>query len=297
MARGGINKAIVKKARNALLARGIHPSIDAVRIELGNTGSKTTIHRYLKELEPCEQSNSSNVLSGPLTNLIEQLLHQLKQEAQESVAQGHEELMRERSAIQRQSAVLETRMRDLESRCSELALQLQATQELTQQEQLQRQAAEIENVRMVQALQDMEVRLGERDDQILSLQGMYQHAREGMEHYRNASKDQREQEQRRHEAQLNQLQVEIRQLQQTLVIKQEELTQLNRDNARLLTEANQQQRDLRVQQQQLNQKESELGILRTSYAQSEQQRISLQTRCETLEHAQKRKRKISKAKC
>ncbi len=50
MARGGINKAVVQKARTALLARGEHPSIDTVRIELGNTGSKTTIHRYLKEL-------------------------------------------------------------------------------------------------------------------------------------------------------------------------------------------------------------------------------------------------------
>lgn len=48
MARGGVNKAIVLEARRALLARGENPSIDAVRIELGNTGSKTTIHRYLK---------------------------------------------------------------------------------------------------------------------------------------------------------------------------------------------------------------------------------------------------------
>lgn len=51
MARGGINKALVQKARQAIQARGEHPSIDAVRVELGNTGSKTTIHRYLKELE------------------------------------------------------------------------------------------------------------------------------------------------------------------------------------------------------------------------------------------------------
>jgi len=51
MARGGVNKAVVQIARTAILARGEHPSIDAVRIELGNTGSKTTIHRYLKELD------------------------------------------------------------------------------------------------------------------------------------------------------------------------------------------------------------------------------------------------------
>lgn len=50
MARGGVNKAVVQIARTAILARGEHPSIDAVRIEMGNTGSKTTIHRYLKEL-------------------------------------------------------------------------------------------------------------------------------------------------------------------------------------------------------------------------------------------------------
>ena len=51
MARGGINKAVVQKARTALLARGEHPSIDAVRIELGNTGSKTTIHRLSALIE------------------------------------------------------------------------------------------------------------------------------------------------------------------------------------------------------------------------------------------------------
>lgn len=51
MARSGLYKSDVKKARDALIAHGKHPSVDAVRIALGNTGSKTTIHKYLKELE------------------------------------------------------------------------------------------------------------------------------------------------------------------------------------------------------------------------------------------------------
>ncbi|WP_342215413.1 DNA-binding protein [Pseudomonas sp. TH31] len=46
-----INKALVKEACTALLQRGRKPTIDAVRIELGNTGSKTTIARYPKELQ------------------------------------------------------------------------------------------------------------------------------------------------------------------------------------------------------------------------------------------------------
>jgi len=43
MARAGINKALVQRARDALLTRGLSPSIEAVRAELGHTGSKTTI--------------------------------------------------------------------------------------------------------------------------------------------------------------------------------------------------------------------------------------------------------------
>ncbi|MFX6330932.1 DNA-binding protein, partial [Acinetobacter baumannii] len=54
MARTGLYKSEVKKARDSLLALGRHPSVDAVRVELGNTGSKTTIHKYLKELEEDE---------------------------------------------------------------------------------------------------------------------------------------------------------------------------------------------------------------------------------------------------
>ncbi|VAW55751.1 Tn4651 auxiliary cointegrate resolution protein T, partial [hydrothermal vent metagenome] len=51
MARGGINKALVQQALEALMSKGQNPSIDAIRVELGNTGSKSTIHRHLKELE------------------------------------------------------------------------------------------------------------------------------------------------------------------------------------------------------------------------------------------------------
>jgi hypothetical protein len=48
MARTGIGKSEVQRARDRLLARHTHPSIDAVRAELGHTGSKTTIQRYLR---------------------------------------------------------------------------------------------------------------------------------------------------------------------------------------------------------------------------------------------------------
>ncbi|MBP0639874.1 integrase, partial [Cupriavidus sp. AcVe19-6a] len=72
-----------------------------------------------------------------------------------------------------------------------------------------------------------------------SLEEKHQHAREALDHYRQAVKDQRDQDQRRHEQQLQQLQqlqAELRQAQQTIVIKQEEVTRLNQEGARLVAE-------------------------------------------------------------
>lgn len=63
------------------------------------------------------------------------------------------------------------------------------------------------------------------------------HAREALEHYRTASKEQRDQDQRRHEHQVQELQVALRQASDTLTGKNHELMQLNRDNVRLAEQA------------------------------------------------------------
>ncbi|MDT4848705.1 hypothetical protein FQZ97_828030 [compost metagenome] len=261
MARGGINKAVVQKARTALLARGEHPSIDAVRIELGNTGSKTTIHRYLKELEATEQARAKTPLglSEQLANLVLELAEQMREEAQAAVAQEREQLARERRGYEECIRQAEGRSQQVEIQCAELTEHLQAVQQTVHQEQQQRQKAEVEIVRMHQAERDQQARLQDREEQIYSLEEKHQHARDALEHFRQASKDQREQDQRRHETQVQQLQVEQRQLQQTLMIKQDELTQLNRDNARLLAEARQQQKDLQSLQRKLEQREQALA--------------------------------------
>lgn len=64
-------------------------------------------------------------------------------------------------------------------------------------------------------------------------------------------------------SQVQQFQLEVRQLQQTLIVKQDELTQLNRDNERLLTEARQLHRDQQAQQRLLDQKAQALEGKRT----------------------------------
>ena len=83
MARTGLYKSEVKKARESLLAQSKYPSVDAVRVELGNTGSKTTIHKYLKELEEEDGGATRHKvdISEALQNLISRLSSQLQDEA------------------------------------------------------------------------------------------------------------------------------------------------------------------------------------------------------------------------
>lgn len=77
MGRGRIYKSDVIEARAALIAAGKHPSIDAVRVALGNTGSRTTIHRLPRELDVendrTSRANDGADLSESLQAVVSQL--------------------------------------------------------------------------------------------------------------------------------------------------------------------------------------------------------------------------------
>lgn len=277
MARSGINKALVQKARDALVARGEHPSIDAVRIELGNTGSKSTIHRYLKELEgrslPFPVQPELPV-SERLAQIVAQLAEALEDEAAETVADERAEMARERLTWQERLQDSEEHARALQAQHDSLSAQLIERDAAYQQLREVLQQRELDLARALQAAQDLQMRLDDRDGQIRSLEEKHQHARDALEHYRQASREQREQDQRRHEAQLQQVQMELRQLQQSLMVKQDELTRLHRDNERLLTESAQSRRE----QERLG---AELPPLRERLAQAETIAQVLQVRLDS----------------
>ncbi len=132
------------------------------------------------------------------------------------------------------------------------------------------------NARISQSCADLELRIQEKDEQIRSLEEKHAHARDAMEHYRSAIKEQREQDQRRHETQLQQLQHETLQLQQTLMVRQDELTRLNRDNERLLGEARQQSKLALQSQDAIKQPEGDLGLANMATARAEGAKEMLQ---------------------
>jgi chromosome segregation ATPase len=280
MARGGINKAVVERARQNLLSKGAYPSIDAVRVELGNTGSKTTIARYLKELDAHAPSESTRRerMGDELKALVEGLLDRLTEEGAEIVAQAEADFTRQREAWETRLETLEQALKSAqrENESQHAALTEQGNRLQTTHSSWQSELTR--NAGLSQQCQDLERRVQDKDLQIQSLEEKHVHARAALEHYREAIKEQREQDQRRHDAQLQQIQVEQRKLQETLVIKQDESTRLNRDNERLLGELRQQARALTDQQDQAQRLATELrsAQMATAKAQGASEQLQAQ---------------------
>ncbi|MCH4875470.1 DNA-binding protein [Pseudomonas sp. TMW22091] len=304
MARGGVNKAVVQIARTAILARGEHPSIDAVRIEMGNTGSKTTIHRYLKELDEVDARRGApqEQIGDELTELVARLARRLQEQAQEPIdrAQLHyeqlkAELQAQLDEAQQIQAQQEQQLDVQRAALAQETANLASTLSMLQTEQTR-------NAALNQACTDFELRLQDRDEQIRSLEDKHLHARDALEHYRSAVKEQREQDQSRHEGQVQQIQMELRQAQQSALVRQDEITQLHRDNERVhsesrainkeLNQANDQLHKLgNLNEQlskQLNQLESERTLLQ------ERLRVSLQE-SEGMQQAHSKHQEISTA--
>jgi chromosome segregation ATPase len=275
MARGGINKAVVQTARLAILARGENPSIDAVRIEMGNTGSKTTIHRYLKELDESEtrQTITEAPIDDELGELVARLAQRLKEKAQEPIDLALAQFQQQKAALLAQAEALEADHSQLKQQFDIQAAALADESAALQSTRSSLQTEQTRNAGLSQACSDYELRINDKDEQIRSLEEKHLHARDALEHYRNAIKDQREQEQRRHEGQLQQVQAELRQAQQSAMVRQDEITQLHRDNERLLIEhrvtvkelsaLQEQARQDREQQRQLNEQVNVIDSERT----------------------------------
>lgn len=278
MARGGINLTVVKKAREALIARGQNPSIDAVRVELGNTGSKTTIQRYLKEIEAHDSRPAASParLSDELTSIVESLLVRLLAEGNEALAHERVAFGQERRKLEEGASALQVQLEQAHQEVARLqtALQNQVEEVKTTQSSLQTEITR--NARISQSCTDLEVRAQEKDQQIRSLEEKHKHARDALEHYRAATKEQREQDERRHDAQLHQQQLEATALQQTLMVKQDEIARLIRDNERLIGDNRQSSREVAQQRDSIEQLRADVGLANAATARAEGARELLQ---------------------
>ncbi|WEF33660.1 DNA-binding protein [Pseudoduganella chitinolytica] len=122
MARMGLTKADIRACRDRLLAEGRHPSADAVRKALGDTGSKSTIHRCLKELalEDAGAGTARAATARQLHALVEQIADLLHGDGQADLRARHEQALRckdqELVELRSQVATLAARVAQLEAR-------------------------------------------------------------------------------------------------------------------------------------------------------------------------------------
>lgn len=277
MARAGVYFSDVKRARDALVTDGRHPSIDAVRAALGNTGSKTTIHKYLREIEAEEGGRKASV-SEAIQVLVTQLADQLQSEAATEVEVVRARMAELQGAHEHVQAALESQLVDLRQALEGVSRQLESTEQdlagLKDQlslEQIARHTAQ-------QRSRDLGERLADAERHQASLEEKHRHARDSLEHYRTSSKEQREQENRRHEQQVQGLQVELRQAQLAASLKQEELTRLNKEAAALATELGSSKQALHLEREanrslarkveQLQASESRIAVLEAQLAES-----------------------------
>ncbi|KVC84272.1 DNA-binding protein [Burkholderia ubonensis] len=291
MARAGLTRVDVKRARDSLIAQGLHASIDAIRVALGNTGSKTTIHRYLKELEEEEGATPTRAasLSDAIQDLVARLAARLHEEAQVRVDQEAAATAAQRQQAQAEIAKLTGELAALQAQLADATAALSSEQEAHAETHLAAQQRAIDIERLSQQVHDRTVRLAEHKSFRQSLEEKLKHAHEALEHYRTASREQREQEARRHEAQVQQLQAELRQVNQTAIVKQNEITELNKDNARLVAESGAASKSLREARAHGEQLREALDRMRVDHVHLETERDALRAtagvQAEELENA------------
>lgn len=250
MARGGLYRTDVERARRTLLAQGKHPSLDAIRVELGNTGSKSTIHRHLKEIEAEEGGpvGAKVAVSDALQDLVARLAARLHEEAEARIAEARTQCI---AQVAERNQALERQQQE----AAGFRTQLERTEVALAEQTQRRNAAEQAQQTSVVMIGQLEERVAgllarqeEREAHIVSIETKHTHAREALEHFRTSAKEQRDQENRRHEHEVQGLQVLLRQANEALNGKNHELMQLNRENARMTEQIGQQGKEIRQAQ-------------------------------------------------
>ena len=226
MARSGVYFSDAKRARDEVIAQGRYPSIDAVRAALGNTGSKTTIHKYLREIE-VEEGGATQAVSDAILVLATQLAEQLKREATAELDEVRARMDDQRAADERARAELDAQLGEARRAVNDVSRRLEACEQNLATVQNQLGAEKIARHTAEQRVLDLNDRLADAERHQESMKEKHKHARDALKHYLTASKEQREQEQRRHEHQVHGLQTELKQAQLAFSLKQEELTRHN----------------------------------------------------------------------
>lgn len=299
MARPGISKHEVQTARLALVRAGKHPSIDSIRIELGNTGSKATIFRYLKEIGEDEggaglpQASISDELQAFVTNLAARLEFESQERFDVLKAGQAVEVGRLNEALEKARGEAKASRGEAERSQVELSNERTSRQRVEADLDALRLEHRQVTTQLSTQLEGIREQLQAAHAHAASLEEKHAHARDSLEHFRAASKEQRDREARQHEQQLQYLQREVGQSTEALTAKHGELRaalQEKADALALLTGARAERRQVDEQLRELKTAAERLAVqtqlvedLRAQVLQAGQQYETLRARRSELE--------------
>jgi len=183
-----------------------------------------------------EEGGATQAVSDAILALATQVAEQLKREATAELDEVRARMADQRAADECARAELEAQLGEARRTVNNVSRRLKACEQDLAKVHNDLGAEKIARHTAEQRVLDLNDRLADAERHQESLEEKHKHARDALEHYRTASKEQREQEQRRHEHQVHCLQTELKHAQLAFPLKQEELTRLNKEAATLATE-------------------------------------------------------------
>lgn len=212
MARPGVSYLDIAQTATKLVKQNIRPSIEEVRKVLG-TGSNSTINRHLRVWREKQgnQLEAEQGLPDVLLIAVKGIYEAIEQQATQKIdsakteytetinrlTQHRDQLILQNTQRLQQEAELENQLSEAQHR--EVTLQKQLN-ELTQG--FDKKMGENSS------LQD---RLGDKENEITRLTQQLNHAQHNLDHYREATREQRENEKQRYDGELNKLEKQLHQ--------------------------------------------------------------------------------------
>jgi chromosome segregation ATPase len=182
MSRPGITYQEVANAAIQLQGQNDNPTVDRVR-EILETGSKSTIARYLKEWKSKSGQATGSDIPGELISIVNGLWERLKTEADQKILNSQQETERDVKEIrhvltqeQKRSTELMGNVRDLEEQLHQKSKLSNSLQQSFEEEKRTNAKLSERNDRLSQQLADQKIE-AERLHQLLS------HIQTNLEHY------------------------------------------------------------------------------------------------------------------
>ncbi|CAN5464638.1 DNA-binding protein [soil metagenome] len=233
MARPGVTYLDVSNAAQQLIAAGRTPTIETIRIALG-TGSNSTLGAHLRTWKSTQdktqqiatQENIPEELIAALKGVWDRVINQSEdkiQSIQQETQQELTQLKQEVQSLQKDNAHWQQQHQQIKQERDGLVQEKLVVDQLLAN-------SKVEIAALIEKISGFEQQSQEKQARIDELHRQNQQVQANLEHYRNASLEQRLAEQQRYEQQQKQLEQTIQQVNQTLTAVKQEKVQLQQQS-------------------------------------------------------------------